>query len=263
MLARRAGHGPRLAPADNKIKRAAGPCRGRAPRRAVPLAPRLRRDPRQRGRAGGGHPEIWVAALLHCSHTGCMTTILNVSRRRSRDAAGQAAQALGIKGDDQIIAEATPEGLLLRPAVTLPIEMYSDKRTANSTKPRQSSKRSCAEGRKQEPPADRPGMRTSWTPTCSFLPPSPMAPSDGSLVCSSTPDTSVWAIGDVVEEARRNLVAKAPAEAPMLNTMLARMQVAAAQPHPAALERDIRGPGTGLPRPSRGHPVEVRSTGYR
>jgi hypothetical protein len=31
-----------------------------------------------------------------------------------------------------------------------------------------------------------------------------------------------WADGYVVEEARRNLVAKAPAEAPMLDTLLAR-----------------------------------------
>jgi bifunctional DNA-binding transcriptional regulator/antitoxin component of YhaV-PrlF toxin-antitoxin module len=37
-------------------------------------------------------------------------------------------QALGIKGDDQLIAETTPEGLLLRPAITLPIEIYSDER---------------------------------------------------------------------------------------------------------------------------------------
>lgn len=37
-------------------------------------------------------------------------------------------RAVGIKADDQLIAEATPEGLLLRPAVTLPIEMYSTKR---------------------------------------------------------------------------------------------------------------------------------------
>ena len=37
-------------------------------------------------------------------------------------------QALGIKADDQLIAETTPEGLLLRPAVTLPIEMYSEER---------------------------------------------------------------------------------------------------------------------------------------
>ena len=37
-------------------------------------------------------------------------------------------RALGLKADDQLIAETTPEGLLLRPAVTLPVEVYSDKR---------------------------------------------------------------------------------------------------------------------------------------
>lgn len=35
---------------------------------------------------------------------------------------------LGLKADDQLIAETTPEGLLLRPAVTLPIELYSPDR---------------------------------------------------------------------------------------------------------------------------------------
>ena len=57
-----------------------------------------------------------------------MKTTLNVSRRGVVTLPAKLRQALGIKGDDQIIAEATPEGLLLRPAVTLPIEMYSDKR---------------------------------------------------------------------------------------------------------------------------------------
>ena len=37
---------------------------------------------------------------------------------------------MGLKADDQLIAETTPEGLLLRPAITLPIEIYSDKRIA-------------------------------------------------------------------------------------------------------------------------------------
>ncbi|WOP16958.1 AbrB/MazE/SpoVT family DNA-binding domain-containing protein [Ottowia sp. SB7-C50] len=37
-------------------------------------------------------------------------------------------QAMGLKADDQLIAETTVEGLLLRPAVTLPIEIYTDKR---------------------------------------------------------------------------------------------------------------------------------------
>ena len=32
---------------------------------------------------------------------------------------------LGIKAEDQLIAEATPQGLLLRPAVTLPVEIYT------------------------------------------------------------------------------------------------------------------------------------------
>ena len=39
-------------------------------------------------------------------------------------------QALGLQADDQLIAETTPEGLLLRPAVTLPVEIYSDERIA-------------------------------------------------------------------------------------------------------------------------------------
>lgn len=37
-------------------------------------------------------------------------------------------QALGLKADDQLIAETTPEGLLLRPAVTLPLEVYAPQR---------------------------------------------------------------------------------------------------------------------------------------
>ncbi len=39
-------------------------------------------------------------------------------------------QALGISADDRLIAETTPEGLLLRPAVPYPIEMYTDERIA-------------------------------------------------------------------------------------------------------------------------------------
>jgi antitoxin PrlF len=37
-------------------------------------------------------------------------------------------EAVGLKPDEQVIAETTPEGLLLRPAVTLPLEIYSDER---------------------------------------------------------------------------------------------------------------------------------------
>ncbi len=37
-------------------------------------------------------------------------------------------QAMGLKTDDQLIAETTPQGLLLRPAVTLPLELYTPER---------------------------------------------------------------------------------------------------------------------------------------
>ncbi len=36
--------------------------------------------------------------------------------------------ALGLKTDDHLIAETTPEGILLRPAVTLPLELYTPAR---------------------------------------------------------------------------------------------------------------------------------------
>lgn len=35
---------------------------------------------------------------------------------------------MGLKTDDQLIAETTPNGLLLRPAVTLPLEFYTPER---------------------------------------------------------------------------------------------------------------------------------------
>ena len=37
-------------------------------------------------------------------------------------------RAMRLEADDQLIAEITPEGLLLRPAITLPIEMYTPER---------------------------------------------------------------------------------------------------------------------------------------
>lgn len=57
-----------------------------------------------------------------------MKTTLRVTRRGVVTLPAKLRQALGIKADDQLIAETTPEGLLLRPAVTLPIEIYSEER---------------------------------------------------------------------------------------------------------------------------------------
>jgi len=59
-----------------------------------------------------------------------MKTTLTVTERGTITLPAKLRRQLGIKTDDQLIAEATPEGLLLRPAVTLPIEIYSDARIA-------------------------------------------------------------------------------------------------------------------------------------
>jgi AbrB family looped-hinge helix DNA binding protein len=57
-----------------------------------------------------------------------MKTTLTVSSRGGVTLPAKLRQALGLRPDDRLIAETTPEGLLLRPAVALPVELYTDKR---------------------------------------------------------------------------------------------------------------------------------------
>jgi AbrB family looped-hinge helix DNA binding protein len=57
-----------------------------------------------------------------------MKAVVTLTRRGVVTLPAKLRQALGLKGDDQLIAETTPEGLLLRPAVTLPVEMYTPER---------------------------------------------------------------------------------------------------------------------------------------
>ena len=57
-----------------------------------------------------------------------MKATLTVTSRGVVTLPAKLRKALGIGASDQLIAETTPEGLLLRAAVTLPIEIYSEKR---------------------------------------------------------------------------------------------------------------------------------------
>ena len=57
-----------------------------------------------------------------------MKAILTLTNRGVVTLPAKLRRALGLRADDQLIAETTPEGLLLRPAVTLPVEIYSEKR---------------------------------------------------------------------------------------------------------------------------------------
>ncbi len=57
-----------------------------------------------------------------------MQATLTLSNRGLITLPAKLRQAFGLKADDQLIAESTPEGILLRPAVTLPLELYSQER---------------------------------------------------------------------------------------------------------------------------------------
>ena len=59
-----------------------------------------------------------------------MKTLLNISSRGVITLPIKLRRALGMTSDSQLLAETTPDGLLLRPAVTLPIEIYDDRRVA-------------------------------------------------------------------------------------------------------------------------------------
>jgi antitoxin PrlF len=57
-----------------------------------------------------------------------MRTTITVTSRGVVTLPLRLRKALGIRADDTLIAETTADGLLLRPAVTVPIEIYTDGR---------------------------------------------------------------------------------------------------------------------------------------
>ena len=54
-----------------------------------------------------------------------MKTTVTMTSRGVITLPAKLRQALGLKADDQLIAETTADGLLLRPAITLPVEIYT------------------------------------------------------------------------------------------------------------------------------------------
>lgn len=57
-----------------------------------------------------------------------MKTSVTVTSRGVISLPAKLRKAAGIEPRDRLIAETTPEGILLRPVVTLPVEIYSDGR---------------------------------------------------------------------------------------------------------------------------------------
>ena len=57
-----------------------------------------------------------------------MQATLTINNRGVVTLPAKLRHALGLKANDQLIAETTPQGLLPRPAVTLPLELYTPER---------------------------------------------------------------------------------------------------------------------------------------
>src|SRR5206468_553168 len=67
-------------------------------------------------RAGTSKRNLAMKATLTVTSRGVVTLPAKLRR------------ALGLRADDHLIAETTPDGLLLRPAVALPVELYTEQR---------------------------------------------------------------------------------------------------------------------------------------
>ena len=59
-----------------------------------------------------------------------MKATLTISGRGLIALPAKMREAAGLRPHENLIAETTPEGILLRPAVTVPIEIYTDERIA-------------------------------------------------------------------------------------------------------------------------------------
>ena len=77
-----------------------------------------------------GISESSIAVFLHFCNISSMKATLTISGRGLIALPAKMREAAGLRPQDNLIAETTPEGILLRPAVTVPIEIYTDERIA-------------------------------------------------------------------------------------------------------------------------------------
>ena len=69
-----------------------------------------------------------LAVMHQCSCDAIMTTTITLTSRGSLTLPAAIRKELGLSPNDLMIAETTPEGILLRPAIATPLELYSEDR---------------------------------------------------------------------------------------------------------------------------------------
>jgi len=59
-----------------------------------------------------------------------MTKVININGRGTLTLPKELRRRIGLTGEGQVVAEETPEGILIRAGATFPVEIYTDKRIA-------------------------------------------------------------------------------------------------------------------------------------
>ena len=63
-----------------------------------------------------------------------MTATITINQRGNLTLPATIRKEMGISANDQMIAETTEHGILLRPAITIPIEIYTSERISEFEK---------------------------------------------------------------------------------------------------------------------------------
>ena len=109
-------------------------------------------------RGAGSH----LAGLQYFCNPAVVRAAITITSRGVITLPARLRKALGLRADDQLIAEVTPEGLLLRPAVTLPVEIYTPEREREfdeSEADLAAALRASPRARRSEPARKRPTSR--------------------------------------------------------------------------------------------------------
>ena len=72
--------------------------------------------------------------MLNCSYTDIMRYEVTINDRGTLTLPAALRRALGLGPHDRLIIEQTAQGLLLRPAVLVPLEIYTDERIDEFTR---------------------------------------------------------------------------------------------------------------------------------
>ena len=71
---------------------------------------------------------LGIAELLNCCYTETMQSKVIINERGALTIPAKMRKTFGIKANDELIIEDTEQGLLLRPAFSVPVEIYTEDR---------------------------------------------------------------------------------------------------------------------------------------